>query len=726
MSMVATEMNRMNATRVRYVHRAGFTLIEVMVATAITLVLMASVASIFAFVTGGINDSRATLEMVDALRHSKNMLQADLNGLTAPLTPPLNPDSELGYFEYIEGPQGPIYCPTGTIAGVYGGGTAPAVSGLYSFSGQYYPQEEAAGDTDDILMFTTRALEGSFACRWHGTGIKESPYAEVCWFLRGSILYRRQLLVIGGVGVQEGNDFISYASNYFNDYYDCSMHPEGGPCDPIFRGPMGGNNPSYTGPLSDNSSGAGGGGGGGVTEGPNYLVVRSNSLGDLTKRENRYGHQPFRYPYDARFWGRTTTSVAQAGMGLPTLNESTDPQWPFPLYWKNGGPQGAGTTVSATSTAVITNFGAGRFLIAPFLSAGGSITYSAGDLNGHRLALIASGSAQYTYGKNRGGTYSAANPYPVTGFTTASGSNIKYLTGYLGSGTAGTNSRYEDVILSNCIGFDVKAWDPGAPVFEVAGPAGSSVNESVGPGDQGYPTILNQFIRSGAGGNILNITFGAYVDLNYMQRVTNLDPYNPIFHNGGTFPVTAPTAGNYEVALQSFEKKATPPVPVGTLPRPHFSGPGDPRSGLYGLWPGTASLTISPAVTVGGKTLPAFKLTPSAQMYTVSATRSIAAVYDTWSTHYERDGQANNLDGTFNWFANPANAKVAASGGPIIDPLANGQDDDGKNGVDDPGEAEAPPPYPYALRGLQIKIRCMEPDTKQVREVTVAQRFLPE
>ncbi len=35
------------------------------------------------------------------------------------------------------------------------------------------------------------------------------------------------------------------------------------------------------------------------------------------------------------------------------------------------------------------------------------------------------------------------------------------------------------------------------------------------------------------------------------------------------------------------------------------------------------------------------------------------------------------------------------------------------------------PPYPYPLRGVQIKIRVYEPNSKLVREVTVEETFVP-
>ncbi len=56
----------------------------------------------------------------------------------------------------------------------------------------------------------------------------------------------------------------------------------------------------------------------------------------------------------------------------------------------------------------------------------------------------------------------------------------------------------------------------------------------------------------------------------------------------------------------------------------------------------------------------------------------------------------------------------------------NGIDDPPNDGVvDDAGERETMPPYPYALRGVQIKIRVYEPSSKQIREVTVEETFVP-
>ena len=46
--------------------------------------------------------------------------------------------------------------------------------------------------------------------------------------------------------------------------------------------------------------------------------------------------------------------------------------------------------------------------------------------------------------------------------------------------------------------------------------------------------------------------------------------------------------------------------------------------------------------------------------------------------------------------------------------------------VDDANKKVVRPPYRTPLRGIQVKIRVYEPDSRQVREVTVTQSFLNE
>lgn len=93
--------------------------------------------------------------------------------------------------------------------------------------------------------------------------------------------------------------------------------------------------------------------------------------------------------------------------------------------------------------------------------------------------------------------------------------------------------------------------------------------------------------------------------------------------------------------------------------------------------------------------------------------------YDTWSNHYEANGLDDDSDS-------------------VIDQGTNGLDDDGDGKFDEPpldsnndgtyedtGELETSPPYPYPLRGLEVRIRCLDPESRQVRQVTVRHTFVP-
>jgi prepilin-type N-terminal cleavage/methylation domain-containing protein len=80
--------------------------------------------------------------------------------------------------------------------------------------------------------------------------------------------------------------------------------------------------------------------------------------------------------------------------------------------------------------------------------------------------------------------------------------------------------------------------------------------------------------------------------------------------------------------------------------------------------------------------------------------------YDTWSTYYEANGIDEDGDG-------------------VVDQGTNGLDDDNNALVDEQGEAETSAPYPVPLRGLEVRIRCYEPSSRQVRQITVRHTFVP-
>lgn len=170
------------------------------------------------------------------------------------------------------------------------------------------------------------------------------------------------------------------------------------------------------------------------------------------------------------------------------------------------------------------------------------------------------------------------------------------------SGSYANNRLGEDIQLSRCIGFDVRVFDPTAPLFGTGTAAGPS-DIVVNPGTA-------------------RVGQGAYVDLFYSR---------------------------------------------------YFSG----------------STSV-------------FSAGPDAK-----ARLNNAAVYDTWSSLYERDG-------------------VDQDGDSLFDEGTDGLDNDGNNGVDDVAERETSPPYPVPLRGVQVMIRAYDADTRQMRQATVVADFVPE
>jgi hypothetical protein len=285
----------------------------------------------------------------------------------------------------------------------------------------------------------------------------------------------------------------------------------------------------------------------------------------------------------------------------------------------------------------------------------------------------------------------------------------------------------EDVILTNVVGFDVKAWDPGAPVFRAA-PAADGNSAVVGlivPGDGGYggdgqtrgtskffKGALANFIENPSRVENQPVAFGAYVDLNYMW----------LNRQSGEVNVTGPSSQmtKYFTALTWFTRDAKVVRNDGAgvrLPRPSFAFalPGRVLSG-YPVY--TSGINKGrPNHTVSGYQLP--------------------AVWDTWSRHYEYDGINNDGDRYSN-------------NDPIIDEGTDGRDNNNNGYIDEPpvamdlsspadgvidgtellnaegnGERDAPPPYDAPLRGIKVTIRVMEQDSRQVREVSTVHEFIP-
>lgn len=238
--------------------RRGMTLVEMLVAMAASLLLMAAVARAFAAFSGAMSNSRAILETDARLRSAAHRLRTDLQGVTTQMLPPRNPAQGEGYFEVIEGPLTDYQDSTIPVAPV------AIVSGTTTV---------CPTDIDDVLLFTTRNTDTPFIGRV-GSETMESSTAEVAWFARATpgttgpvtyTLYRKQLLVMGYMDppasltppFRAANfnrlTFSSWAGFYADWPADISVRRE---------------------------------------VGVGFDVLTPNNLNDLTRRESRFLHNP--------------------------------------------------------------------------------------------------------------------------------------------------------------------------------------------------------------------------------------------------------------------------------------------------------------------------------------------------------------------------------------------------------------------------------------------------
>ena len=680
--------SRLHARANRGLEPRGYTMIEILIATALMLVIMLAVAWVFGMVGESISDSRSTMRMSGELRIAVARLSRDLKGLTVSSMgnawKPRDPGADEGYFEYTEGPIGPLVLASNVAVNSDRPIPPP--------NPPYFEPDSTAGDIDDMLMFTTRDIDESFIGQvamkrdptagetpdgWdlvapnepyvYKYGTIQAEAAEVAWFVRGTTLYRKQLLVFPQFPdlPQEYNP-AGVLVRKFNMDQRASHEPGTESLDVLYPAGFYNNDVSIRWEQRLDPS-----------TGTWVWRMAANTLGDLTKPENRFAHQvrrggnPPAFPFHPHFQMNWTTAqpslrleytqwatpasagtpvpgLADAdlpGLGLPTLQECSHPEWPaggVPPNLDAGGPWSKPEVFDAW-------------------------------LNPHAWDKLDRDTGTMDI------TQSSISGHPPL---------------YMGSRVG------EDVILTNVISFDVKAWDPTAPVLpgvnamgtpsnladdvifdvEPAGAPDGVPDIAVAPGDPGYWLALRHLQNlppSNWPPNFSVLSYGAYVDLNYSAIASNQPDLSD------------------------------------------FAGPGQAWTPLMFLDPNFPSVPRSPH--------------PNSLSHT-------PRVYDTWSNHYENNwvdmiqppngspdpGEPGDEDRD-NLFDEGANG---------IDDPGNGLDDDNNGYFDEPGETaqngavddvieqEAPAPYPVPLRGIQIRIRVFDPDSHQIREMTIVQDFL--
>ncbi|MCA9261845.1 MAG: hypothetical protein KDA61_21655, partial [Planctomycetales bacterium] len=544
-----------------------------LVAMAITLLMMAAVVNLFANISTGVRDRRALIEMSGQLRVAQQQLTRDLQNATCTGTTWQRPEENKGYIEIVEGrwsdaePGALLNDPDGDGRDVYGNNVgndgeldydASLVPGSQFAASEENPRDvnnngindatdgRGLGDYDDILALTVRSKGEPFVGRGPGGQRIESHEAEVIWFAvenpaDGSLgepgfrrVYRRVLLIAPWLASAFVDQTISPNNfNYANQIAANTNPGSGVSVDDFFR--------EYD--ISCHVDAKTG-------------LWTPNTLGDLTKRENRFAHQP---NWDYSLPGYANAYPNQIDVSAIRL----DPQNAANLYF-NGYP--------TTSRSPLHPLGM------PFETSVDSNTQE---------------------------------PLSIEGFIGLNAGTPVLL-----------NRAGEDLVLDNALAFDIRVFDPDAPLIQINDAAGTPLTV-LQPGDVGLRDPRSGNFILPANSAAQPIGYGAYVDLCW-----NVHP-----------GVNSNSAVNFPNALPP---RNWPVAANGKLSI--FGGRPSQKSGLDLM--GTTGWD--------GAILNAFR----------------SAAYDTWSFHYEHDGL--NTDGD------------DINGVPLIDEGTNQLDDvPYVDGVDD-------------------------------------------
>lgn len=622
--------------------RAGFSLVELLVASAIALVVMGALATLLGLFSRTASTTQAIIDLTSRMRQTASLLQSDLRGVVveAPSgysvgsSDGLPPYSVAGYFELIEGPESDagkpwrsdIAYPPGTRV-TYGRESWTVVSGT-SLNAQpdisptaWQRTTSITADIDDALLFTTRRQGDPFTGRQGNTGqFAQSQAAEVAWFCQLASaqtvpgvtlynIYRRQLLILPYVGAS-----------------------------PFFSGEM----LDAAGVWSANSY-------------PNSISIQD--------------------PWPATTWVNLFTSLSSLNrcfdISLRRIREDAN----------NNSALDFGEALNP-----------GTFLESFLLP--NSLTDLARRENRFwRQSYTAPFTPVFPY----------RFPQPLTSSTTPA--------------FDGTVREGEDLLLTNVVSFDVRVFDPDAPVHSRDG-------QTLIPGDPGYPVAPIAVVPSST-----NLPATAAVNDMYQARDTG---EFWVCRGGATWEKLARGAyvdlgwGVPAPAGFSGPQLAVPARipfdinPAATSPGYDNVFPGSEDSDKNGSLAGTEDVNgngrldfFTPFQGFGMAVRNVAASNPLSQLYLVgnwqnaSTTRwpPPSLAYDTWPISYEANGDDDDGDGT-------------------VDEGSNGQENNGNAMPDDPAEFETSAPYPVPLRGVEIRIRCLEPVSKQIRQITIRHSFM--
>ncbi len=158
--------------------RRGVTLVEMLVVVALVILMMVILVQIFQSALGAMSASRTTQELDVVLRSIDSMIRSDLSGVTAKMTPPNVPSLKQGYFEYGENSPADLQ---GEDTDDFLAFTTKAPEGQV-FTGRQWLSNLSQAQPQTINQTIQPATVSS-------------QVAEVIYFVRNGNLYRRVFLV---------------------------------------------------------------------------------------------------------------------------------------------------------------------------------------------------------------------------------------------------------------------------------------------------------------------------------------------------------------------------------------------------------------------------------------------------------------------------------------------------------------------------------------------------
>jgi type II secretory pathway pseudopilin PulG len=650
--------------------RGGFTLLEVMIATAVTLLMMVALAQIFKVIGDSMKQGRAVLELNNRLRSVVHRIRTDLDNLTAIPQPPADPTTAAGYLKIFDG-------------------------SLTDFSTtQVSLAQSRYGDVDDILMATVRSGDVWFTGKVPAYVLAgraptsaadlqmvsiASQYAEIAVFAQPFVndinLGFPANSWLGAVNFKDTDALRGFPDSFRLHYRVLPIRPDLNVNGLLPGGIFGGFNQTLCSPVTD-------AGGNLVLPSPlcdmasvhqqcdlsvrrvfgsgtnAYDFVAANSLEDLMDPANRFAHVQVPLP------GTRSTTMPLLALGVAL-----------------------GISDPGTNRAIVDTV-TGTTLNNPYNDPVGTLT-------------------------NAG----LANPPR----------NFEMGSGFLHPAFVLRNDRTgEDVLASDILAFDIKVFDPGVPILGGAGSDGvfGTVGDDDGdgtndeadelgwagsddlvlsPNDPGY----KDFVVAVATAQATHATVGngEYVDLAWARKLEA---------HGGTVS-TSPVNTNVWSPFSGYAPRtigSNPPFP-------------DITDGLYNSG-NVLAVGASPAVY----RLNPVVLQPSYDTWT-SRFEGDGILQTGLNSRYGvcRVDGATALYGIAGAsdFSNIAPDVWRATN---IDAATDGIDNNAPPidlrglGVDDVTEKETSPPFPTALRGLKVTVRMEDPLSRQVKQMSAAKEFV--